>query len=204
MPEFSARLDRLEQIADETWNQRQQLDQLAEETRNITSRLKTLTQMEQPLHQLAQCRNALQEQADALGRMSNTLDTVITLYHRTETATLQQGDSIFLPPKRAELVDILGPRTPVSVPQTTWQGMIEDLHRVLNEIAAPIYAETQSLQNMVLLRNLRDAGTLPLSVTVAGVLERCGWWYGNDAARRMCSTGTVAMLDSGTLHQLQT
>ena len=54
MPEFSARLDQLEQIADETWSQRQRLDQFVEETRDIAVRLKTLTQMDRPLLLLAQ------------------------------------------------------------------------------------------------------------------------------------------------------
>lgn len=203
MPEFSARLDRLEQLADETWSQRQQLDRLAEETRDITTRLKTLTQMEQPLHLLAQCRSAMQEQADTLGRLSDTLDTVVALYRRTEQAVLQTGEGGVVPPDQAELLELLGPMTPVFVPPSIWNGMIEDLQRLLKEIAAPIHAETQPIPTMVLLRNLSEASMLPVSVTVAGVLERCGWWYGNTTARRLCNTGTVSMLDSDILHQLQ-
>lgn len=198
MPEFSARLDRLEQIADETWNQRQRLDQLAEETRDITSRLKTLTQMEQPLHLLVQCRNAMQEQAAALGQMSNTLDTVITLYRRAEQSNLQTDTSSLSPFLQAELVDILGPRTPVHVPENTWHGILYDLQRLLDRIAEPVFLERSAL-----LWNLCDASTPPLPVTVTGVLERCGWWYGNTAARGMCNTGTVPMLDSSIIHQLQ-
>lgn len=70
VPEFFARPERLEQLADEAWREGRQLDRLAQETRDVTDRLKMLTQMEQPLHQLARCCAAMQEQAAALGRMS--------------------------------------------------------------------------------------------------------------------------------------
>ena len=57
-----------------------------------------------------------------------------------------------------------------------------------------------------LLQILRDVESFPQPATTgiaAGVLERCGWWYGNAGARRMCNTGTVSMLESKIIRQLQ-
>ena len=204
MPEFSAGPDRLEQIADETWRQRQRLDQLAQETQTITARLKTLTQMEQPLHLLARCRADLQEQAAALGRMSQTLDTVAGLYRRAEESVLQAGDSgTFLFPELEFTISLVPKLAPVIVPEA-WRQMLDNLQRLLKEIPLPETADLLLAERMTLVQAIGGMNPLLLPATVAGVVERCDWWYGNDTAGRMCSTGVVPMLSSDILHQLQT
>ena len=208
MPEFSARLDQLEQIADETWSQRQRLDQFVEETRDIAVRLKTLTQMERPLHLLAQFCDTMQQEAESLGRMSGMLDAVIGLYRRAETANLQARDggaSLATLFQQADILpDSLVPKTSEHIAWDIWQEMIEDLKQLLEESSFKMNARTPDTET--LLQILRDVESFPQPATTgiaAGVLERCGWWYGNAGARRMCNTGTVSMLESKIIRQLQ-
>ena len=91
VPEFFSFFYRLEQFAEQAWREGQQLNQLVQETRNVTDRLKMLTQMEEPLHQLARCCVAMQEQAVALGRMSRTLDMVAGIYRHAEEEVIQSS-----------------------------------------------------------------------------------------------------------------
>lgn len=200
MPEFSARPDRLEQIANEICHQRQQLNQLAQETREITTQLKMLTQMEQPLHLLAQCHVAMQEQIAALGCMSQTLDTVGRLYRRTEESVLQAGDGgtyLF------QQIGIMSNPLPEILPDTG-QQLLETFQRLLKEVPPQESVAFPLAERMTLFQVIGSMNPRMLPVTIAGVVERCGWWYGNDIAGRMCNTGVVAMLSDNIIHQLQT
>lgn len=208
MPEFSARLDQLEQIADVTWSQGQRLDQSAEEARDIAARLKTLTQMQRPLHSLAQICDALQLEAEALGRMSSVLDAVSGLCRRAETANLQACDgrvSLDVLFRQADILpDTLVTKASEQIPSEIWQEMMEDLKQLLEEGSLQMHTRTPDLETLLqILRNAdRDPHLAPAEI-VAGVLNRCGWWYGNAGARRMCTTGTVSMLDSNIICQMQ-
>ena len=46
-------------------------------------------------------------------------------------------------------------------------------------------------------------GNTLVGLTVAGVVERCGWWCGNEAAGQICSAGVVPMLDRDIIRQMQ-
>lgn len=208
MPEFSARLDPLEQIASETWSQRQRLDQFAEETRDIAARLKMLTQMERPLHLLAQFCDTLQQEAEALGHMSGMLDAVIGLYRRAETANLQACDGgaslAALFQQASILPDSLVTKESEHIAWDIWQEMNEDLKRLLEERSCKMNTRTSDIETLMhILRNADSFPHLATTGIVAGVLDRCGWWYGNAGARRMCNTGTVSMLDSNIIRQLK-
>lgn len=203
VPEFFARPERLEQLADEAWREGRQLDRLAQETRDVTDRLKMLTQMEEPLHQLAQCCVAMQEQAAALGRMSRTLGTVAGLYRHAEESVIQSSKGGESPFSQAGFVASLIPNVPPSVSPGAWQQMLDTFQKLLREI--PLRESTAFLvaECMTLVQVLGNMNTVLLSLTVAGVVERCGWWCGNAAAGQICSTGVVPMLDRDIIRQMQ-
>lgn len=203
VPEFFARPDRLEQFAEEAWCEGQQLDRLAQETRNVTDRLKMLTQMEETLHQLVQCCVAMQEQAAALGRMSRTLGTVAGLYRHAEESVIQSSEGGGSPFSQAGFVASLIPNVPPSVSPGAWQQMLDTFQKLLREI--PLRESTAFLvaECMTLVQVLGNMNTVLLSLTVAGVVERCGWWCGNEAAGQICSTGVVPMLDRDIIRQMQ-
>ena len=203
VPEFFARPDRLEQFAEQAWREGQQLNQLVQETRNVTDRLKMLTQMEEPLPQLARCCVAMQEQAVALGRMSRTLDMVAGIYRHAEEEVIQSsagGGSPFL---QAGLVAGLIPNVPPSVSPGAWQQMLDTFQKLLKEI--PLRESTAFLvaECMTLVQVIGNMNTVLLSLTVAGVVERCGWWCGNEAAGQICAAGVVPMLDRDIIRQMQ-
>lgn len=193
----------MEQIADEVWRQRQQLDRIAQETRDVATRLKMLTQMEQPLHVLAQCCTAMQEQAAVFGRMSQTLDTVAGLYRHAEESVIQSGESGGALFSQAGFVTGLIPNVPPSVSPGAWQQMLDIFQKLLREIPLQESAAFPVAECMTLVQVIGNMNTVLLSLTVAGVVERCGWWYGNEAAGQICSTGVVPMLDRAIICQMQ-
>lgn len=203
VPEFFARPERLEQLADEAWREGRQLDRLAQETRDVTDRLKMLTQMEQPLHQLARCCAAMREQAAALGRMSRTLDTVAGLYRHAEESAIQSGEGGVSPFSQAEFV--IDPITygPPSVPPGAWQQMLDTFRKLLREIPLLESTAFPVAECMTLVQVIGNMNTVLLSLTVAGVVERCGWWYGNEVAGQICATGVVPMLCRDIVRQMQ-
>lgn len=203
VPEFFARPDRLEQFADEAWREGQQLDRLAQETRNVTDRLRMLTQMEQPLYQLAQCCVAMQEQAAALGRMSRTLDTVAGVYRHAEESVIQSSEGGGVPFSQAGFVTSLIPNVPPSVSLGAWQQMLDTFQKLLREIPLQESTAFPVAECMTLVQVIGNMNTVLLPLTVAGVVERCGWWCGNEAAGQICSTGVVPMLDRDIIRQMQ-
>lgn len=56
---------------------------------------------------------------------------------------------------------------------------------------------------MTLVQVIGNMNTVLLSLTVAGVVERCGWWYGNEVAGQICATGVVPMLCRDIVRQMQ-
>ena len=187
MPEFSARLDQIEQIADVTWNQRERLNQLAAETQEISQRLQTLTQMEGPLHQLATCRRAMEEQAAALGRMTDTLDTIAGLYRRTEQDNCRAA---------GDLSDLLWEvPLPLPIPVGPRDNEDDPLSQLLDRIDVLFKMLTG---NLTTCSNFDPAGQMRREA-----LQRVLWWLGDRTGTTVAPAPSI-MLGSEIMGLFQT
>lgn len=77
-------LSRTRGAAEELQVQKMQLDQLREELNSIESQIRTLSKTEEVLNQIHRCGERMEEHADSIRQMADSLTEILQIYQDTE------------------------------------------------------------------------------------------------------------------------